>query len=390
MPAWCETVFGTTIDAFVAFVSAETVNGCELDEGAGSSGIVDVTGISDVTDVTETISAAASTPATATDATASAVATAGVSVASVATNATNVAGVADVARPSIDDWHRAMLMPIPETVKYTKAVMRITNEHPPIYSAVAYNDAITTGIALTAVSLDVAERAYTTNTSTAWRDEFWLFVRTLNSMSAAARGYRMPNAPSRAEIRENIDSHRRIAQQTAPQAVTVSGAFDIALQTFAKELGSAKLSSAIAADGSAFTTASWNSMLCPAFEDASTDSNREFLSGFLWPVFSVEIANEVRAAFGGEVDPRVFVHLNQMNGFARVAKHIPSNVMDEIEGYTAKLLKDVKSGAVNIRNLDLEKIGSAVLSKVSASDMSALTANLEGLLPILDNTSFKR
>lgn len=86
----------------------------------------------------------------------------------------------------------------------------------------------------------------------------------------------------------------------------------------------------------------------------------------------------------------MFVHLNQMNGFARVAKHIPSNVMDQIEGYTAKLLMDVKSGTVNIRNLDLEKIGSVVLSKVSASDMSALSANLEGLLLILDNTSFKR
>jgi len=334
MPAWCDSVFETTADAFVAFVKGGTDHvGCPR-------------------------------------------------------------------APSVGEWHRAMLMPIPDTVKYTKAVHRINNSHPPIYSAVAYNDAMTTCIALGALSLPMAELAYTSNASAGWRDEFWLFVRTLNSMAAASQDYRLPNAPTRAEIRENIDEHRRATQQqiphlaqasqaSQPRAVTVAGAFDTALRSFATEIGSPALSAFVSVEGGVVTPASWGSMVSVAFEDASTDGNRKFMAVFDWPILPVAAANEVRAAFAGDVDARVFVHLNQMNGFTRVAKHIPSNVMDEIEGYTAKLLRDVKSGAVDIRKLDLEKIGADVLSKVGARDMSALSANLAGLLPILDNASFK-
>ena len=293
-------------------------------------------------------------------------------------------------RPSIDDWHTAMCVPIPETVKYTKAVARIIGRPPPMYVAVAYNDAPPIFVSLASV-LPSMEAAYLANASAEWRDEFWLFLRTLNSLAAGARDYKLPTAPTRGEIRENIDAHRRGAHAAAqPQAVTVSGAFDVALRAFVKELGVAKLSACIATEAGAVTAVSWSSMLSQAFEDASSDGNRQFMSTFAWPLLPADVADDVRAAFTEDVDLRVFVPLAQMNGFARVAKHIPSNVMDEIEGYTSKLLADVKSGAVNIRNLDLEKIGSAVLSKVSASDMSALSANLDGLLPLLDNASFKR
>lgn len=375
MPVWCETVFQTTIDAFVTFVSeSEHTNANDANNANDTHNANDAT--SDATAATKAAAAAIGAP---TD----------------ATNDANDAIVAATAttRPSIDEWHHAMSIPIPDTVKYAKAIRRINNSHPPIYAAVEYNDTLTTGIAFTAMSLQVAERAYTINTDPEWRDEFWLLVRTLNGMAASARGYKLPNVPTRTEIRENIDEHRRVGAQVPQppqQAVTVAGAFEVAMKTFAKELGSERLIAHIATEAAAHTTAAWSSMLSPAFEDASTDNNRQFMTTFKWPALPIDVADDVRASFAGEGDPQLFVHLNQMNGFARVAKHIPTNVMDQIEGYTAKLLMDVKSGAVNIRNLDLEKIGSAVLSKVSASDMSALSANLEGLLPILDNTSFKR
>ena len=218
-------------------------------------------------------------------------------------------------------------------------------------------------------------------------------MHTLNTMAAGAVSYKMPEIPSRVQIRDNIDTHRResVLPAEPPQTVTVAGAFGIAMQAFAQAMPTPALSVYINSQAGAgcVTLASWGSMITPAFEDAAHDSNHRFMSSFGWPLFPPEVAAEVCAAFVTVPNPILFVNINQMNGFARVATHIPSNVMGQIEGYTAKLLRDVRSGAVNIRNLDLQKIGSEVLSNVSARDMSALNANIEGLIPILENTSFR-
>jgi hypothetical protein len=333
--------------------------------------------------------------------------------------------------PTSAEWHASMMIPIPETVKYAKAVTRITNTHPTLYTAVAYNDAQTLGIAFTVLSLLTVEREYTSHTSVEWREEFWLFLRTLNDMAAGSRSYTRPYVPTRVEIRANIDETRRVARLSIKssessessessvlsvlseltsvresressasslttgshsvskpgQLVSVAGAFDASLREFAEEL---RLPPRYTTGPDCIQLATWASMLTPSFEDACNDGDLRFLTSFGWPLFTEDVAVGVRLAFAKGVHARVFEQLNRMNGFARVARHVPANVMDEIEGYTTKLLADVKRGAVNIRNLDLNKIGSAVLSKVSAKDMSSLSANIDGLLPLLENASFKR
>jgi len=306
--------------------------------------------------------------------------------------------------PTIKEWHSAMMNPIPESVKYAKAIKRITNAQPSIYTAVAYNDAVTTGIAFTAMSMDGVESAYQLNTDTEWREEFWLFIRTLNDMTAGSLAYKRAYVPSRSEIRDNIDGHRRDAgyakhihnppinttPATKPEHVTVDGAFHVALRAFAEHLPSPELAHLVESEPNLITAHTWTTMLSTEFDDASNDRDAKFLSTFNWKLFPDGVVEQVRSAFNTGVDPSAFVFLNQMNGFARVAKHVPANVMDHIEGYTSKLLADVRSGAVNIRNINLEQLGSAVLSKVSAKDMAALNANLESLLPILDNASFNQ
>lgn len=300
-----------------------------------------------------------------------------------------------VAVPSlcIDDWHRAMLLPIPDTVKYAKAVKRITTQQPNIYTAAAYNDFTTTCIALAAFPYIDAQEAYTKNTTADWREEFWCFVKILNLVSAAMSSYTIPDVPSRTHIRENIDAHRReSARPDEPQqTVTVTGAFGIALKTFAQAMPTTDLTNFISSDAGAnsITIVTWGSMLTTAFEDATNDNDHAYMSAFDWPIFPPELTAGIRSAFAIGLNPSLFVNINQMNGFARVATHIPSNVMGQIEDYTAKLLRDVRNGTVNIRNLDLQKIGSEVLSNVSARDMSALSANIDGLIPILENASFR-
>ena len=61
-------------------------------------------------------------------------------------------------------------------------------------------------------------------------------------------------------------------------------------------------------------------------------------------------------------------------------------MMTEIESYTTNLMADLRSGKQKMEQLNLEKIGEAVLSKCKESDIEKMGENLSDHLPILQRS----
>jgi hypothetical protein len=279
-------------------------------------------------------------------------------------------------------WKSSMLLELKDSVKYCKAVRRLTNSNATCLHACAYKDfpALVSSVPFLNVEWSRVEQSK--------KDELWDFVATINESFAWLEAWPVP-VPTRQEIADNITRHSKSknveGEKTSSNSffLTVSSQFQQNKQDLPASLRTK-------------TDAEWQQM-CVAF-NAFLDSkppksgktvealfNKNDVSVFEleWPALA-EVRDMWKATTVHEKEWRCIL---QLTNFARLNGGIPTNLMSNIETYAQQIASDIMNGKMRMEDMDVQKLGQDVLQGCSATDISALASNVDKLFPSIQQLS---
>jgi hypothetical protein len=292
-------------------------------------------------------------------------------------------------------WHGEMSQRF-RVAKYCKALDRLLGEPATCYLACEYRDAdaLFASVSLAPLTaLDIPGVYHSDALGAPQRALFWKYVQTLNRAAALYSGHEMQRAPSRDEIQQNIQQHQHAHKKAGAAPVpSMARAFLSALEGIATvcesadEAGAASLRDYVARVDAAEALGAWTRMLAgdPDVEAKCRGGDASAVGADTWSLALPDRAGGALYRALRSPDARVVCnYLDQMNSFARVAKHIPGTMMSQIEHYADAITKDISSGKCDLGSLDLQRIGQDVLASCKPGDMAALANNIGEILPTL-------
>ena len=271
---------------------------------------------------------------------------------------------------TVQEWHALMSRPIPKGVQYRKALQRMLGDvAPSLYLVVEYKDP----------SLFLDDEVAKTIAAPLSADG-WRALGAANGLVRAAVDAGPLVAPSRDEIASNIQEHhqkRRAAAPAAEASSSVPQAFRASLAELSALVG--PFEEDFDAVDEKELCARWSAMLTP--EHSARCDARDAGDAAAWTFFAVraDAAKVVRAA------DKAWPVLLSLNNCSKISTHIPGGVMTKIEDMASKLAEGLQNGTMSMDSLNLQSIGEQVLSGCDTREISALTDNLQDLLPILNS-----
>lgn len=297
-----------------------------------------------------------------------------------------VADSEDKQREGVEAWLENMDECLDGKVKYAKSVERILGSKGCVYHAVVYRDIdalVASSTSPTLRRLDLPSRIK----SSVWTSDATAVMWTqLDAMARAAYGAmnkEPPQVPSRDDIRNEIKRRKRPSSSSAETT-------DTTVASVANLLESLSLPAVTDAEAEAFCVEF--TKLCDLHGDADASAATPLSQLLLRKdTKSFDLLVPHMASFGTmDKDAVTAEHscwdaLAQLQTTLRIRAAMPTNVMKTIEDYAASLADEVTSGRMGLANMDLEKVGTDVMSKLSEKEIEALMQNMPNLMPAMND-----
>tara|TARA_B110000046_G_C12960288_1_gene384215 strand:+ start:229 stop:1284 length:1056 start_codon:yes stop_codon:yes gene_type:complete len=291
----------------------------------------------------------------------------------------------------VDEWRAVMHTPLPDSVKYAKAIARLQNGTAACcYNACDFNDAEAVAVAVPGLVKFMG--AYS-RASDAEKRTLWNYVKQINRLVHDAGDEDVAPTPSREAIRKNIAEFKATRAHAGAGAGTASGATAEPLKTggafrmtVSKQFPG-ELPNSLAArsdDDWSDLSRQYAQFLGVQFVGGLTptqlcDAKDPRLFEEAWPVI-----DEVRLALASQtmVGDR-WSELQQINSMTVVENRVPKNMMRNIEAYAQDIAGQLMNGSMTFEDMSIEKIGQDVLTQCSPEDMQQLASNADALMPTL-------
>jgi len=288
---------------------------------------------------------------------------------------------------AVDGWRAVMHAPLPDSVKYAKAIARLQNGTTACcYNACDFNDAEAVAVAVPGLAKFMG--AYSRSSDVEKRT-LWNYVKQINRLVHDADDEEVAPTPSRETIRKNIAEYKasRVHAGAAAGATMehpkANGAFRM---TVSKQFSEGLPSS-----------------LAQRSDDDWSDLSKQYAQ-FLGVQF---VAGRTPAQLCDDKDPRLFENewavidevrlalasptaasdrwseLQQINSMTVVENRVPKNMMRNIEAYAQDIAGQLMNGSMTFEDMSIEKIGQDVLTQCSPEDMQQLASNADALMPTL-------
>ena len=275
------------------------------------------------------------------------------------------------------EWADFLFEPLPKGIKYSKALARILDATPIVFHALEHKDD---------KIFEVCDTASTYIDPTKGDPKHWAAVSGLCRMVASHVNRELPRVPSRAEISENIASHRTSKKSASSGAASdAPHAFKTALATLAQTIGSSEMQTRVQSMQEKEVNEecqAWRRMMdaSPTFTEHIKE--RIVPAAEAWEALPRQEAQDLVVALSSSSTHAAWGNVEQINSFAQLHGHIPTGIMSRIEKISASLADDIANGA-SLESMDLTRIGEQVLSECDSSEISDLTSNLASILPVL-------
>lgn len=281
-------------------------------------------------------------------------------------------------KEGIDVWIECMEEPLTKRVKYAKAVDRILGDKSAcVYHAMVYHDiesmySSSTSEVFRRMSLDQKmkhEKWTKDDTKCMWR-----YMDEICRAAYDAAGKTPPAVPTRDEISRNIKLHKRL---DADEMGSMSRAFTVASKAFvaSRQDGATISDEYIEKIRSVFKT------ILPGAQSKIDAHDDEYITELR------ETNPDVKHLLvtSEPLTEREWGFMCQMASLISVDSAVPATMMSEIENYAKQLAGEVMDGKKDLASLDLEQMGSEVLSKLKQDDIDQLGQGVEQLMPMLAN-----
>lgn len=269
----------------------------------------------------------------------------------------------DIAR-----WNEMMERTVPNEVQYRKALRRLLSVAPSLYHVVEYKD----------TNLFSDTRVSETIRSTLSADD-WRLLSSVNAIVRSSLSMEPLRVPSREEIAENIRTHKQTKRQ--PDSTSVPQAFRASFNSMCNAVGFEEDFDAV--DDKQLCDR-WSAMVTQDMIERCTCHTATDASAWTFFTHTTD-AEKLVKVLSSDNDHSVWSLVNSLNNCSKISTHIPGNVMTKIEDMASKLANDIQTGNMKMDQLDLASIGEQVLSGCSSDELSLLTNNIGGLLPVLNN-----
>lgn len=284
-------------------------------------------------------------------------------------------------------WSHNMSQPLVR-VKYSKALDRCladdTDSKPCVVHAIHYKDINALETSCTAEIMDDLDlvgkfKSSQSSLSDEDNDLFWTLMRdiTRNAFDACQTTY--PRVPSRNELARHIKAKKGAAH--ADVSNVVQKAFFVAQNA---------LFASRDADANLVVREEEGHAWCCRWKAFSQDKNITGKSADTLIAASEQCAQLLKSHFpeldwSAPLTNTEFRLIQRLISMSRVETAVPVNMMNQIEGIAGKLANDIIAGDRSLATLDMESIASEIQGKFTESDMQALAASMDTLLPALNN-----
>lgn len=280
----------------------------------------------------------------------------------------------------IEAWVRNMNAPlVKKKVSYAKAVERLIGTTATCYHACCYNDADGFGMSTTSKvlkDLDIENKYKDARMSEEDKTLFWKYIENLNRCAYDAMSEQPPKVPTRDEIRDNIEKHRRSVD--ASEQPSVSKAFCTSLMKLYEKHNHPNCKDIQNADESCIEQHmnKWATIGKQDIDGKQLSARVQEQNTSVETILCKEFALN-------KLDDEDWKTIENIYSYATVGNAIPQRMMSRIEDLASKLADDIVSGKKDMNQIDLNDIGQQVLSGCNPDDMQKFAGNLDDLLPVI-------
>ena len=283
----------------------------------------------------------------------------------------------------LESWHSNLMEPLDtKTVKYAKAIERITGTPATIFHACSYCDMP----AMTQLSesgilkrFDICDAAREKSQI----EQMWKFISHINAACFEALDVKPPTVPTREEIQTNIRTKKSNASVDTEQPSMIK-AFQHAFNGVCDTLNQPRVLETVSDRIIKTHMTKWNKM-CNTAEEGKQSIGERLIKKDITAL--VHVTAEFPELDFENVSPtaELWKLLTQLNGFSVVGDKIPEKMMGRIEDIANKLADDIVAGKSDLGSLNLNEIGKQVLSGCNDKEMSEFASNIDSLIPAISN-----
>lgn len=300
----------------------------------------------------------------------------------------------------VDIWIESMTERMDtKTVKYVKAVDRIlatTSSSKSsdactacVYHAIAYRDLEAMTLSSTSNTLqrlDLKTRVQGCKWTPDAASVMWEQMDAMTRAAYAARGKTPPEVPTRDAISKEIQSKKSKqhsgggTSSSDPSEAGSCNSFMACGVAILKVLDKTDVD-ANEADFDAARELVSSLLNDAAFENKVKDCDE----GARLQILTCLPGTNENVLVPEAVSSEVWSLTHQLVTATKIGKAVSANVMKTIEQYAAGLADDVVNGKLAFGDMDLEKIGTDVMSRLSEKDIDDIMTNMPNLMPWVGN-----
>lgn len=273
----------------------------------------------------------------------------------------------------VEAWSNHLEEPLPESVTYRAPLTRILSRNdaggePLMFHAYLYGDIET-----------IAENSPGNFSEKLELEQKWndplldqeskiaiaMYLNAINETIFIMKDKKIPPAPSRADIQEEIETFQESFENDEQSKLTMI--FQIMMSEFVDEI---KLDNAISMHD-------WHKAFCDVPDEMLMSHD-----------FSIFKDKNLAAKMMKANDPnKAWSMANKLVAVTRANASIPKNVQRKIEEIAGNIAVKIQDGTMNLNDINLASLGENVLEQITEDELQHINENMSSLTPLFNDVS---